>query len=88
MTEGMKSGGNLGNIFINYHFAQDKNTLNITHSTIYLSTIYNDFASMIFRSLARVANIMDKIAKTTDTKKKKKQKQKKKQEQVSQCGVS
>ena len=41
----------------------------------------------IFRSLARVALLMDKIAKTTDSKKKKKLMKKKKQES-SACGVS
>ena len=41
----------------------------------------------IFRSLARVALLMDKIAKTTDSKKKKKLMKKKKQE-ASGCGVS
>ena len=41
----------------------------------------------ISRSLARVALLMDKIAKTTDSKKKKKLMKKKKQE-ASGCGVS
>ena len=40
-----------------------------------------------FRSLARVALLMDKIAKTTDSKKKKKLMKKKKQETTG-CGVS
>ena len=45
------------------------------------------YLSFVSRSLARVALLMDKIAKTTDSKKKKKLMKKKKQE-ASGCGVS
>ena len=86
MKEELKFATDLGESLNNLPNLQNSyNVINMRKlkSDIILQSIF----LLISRSLARVALLMDKIAKTTDSKKKKKLMKKKKQEATG-CGVS